>query len=197
MKKIAAFLETTTLGGLLVLVPLLLVVRAVMHAVNLAVDASTPIARVFTEDPRFPVLVAALLLVAVSFLLGLLAITALAKAAGGWIEHKLLVKLPGYRVLKNLTRSMVQADEVGGFKPALFVSKDGQKELAYLIEEHGDGLVTVMLPLAPTPFAGTVRIVRREQVEVLPARLSDLTRVLGDWGAGMGELLRKSGPPRG
>ena len=63
----------------------------------------------------------------------------------------------------------------------LLVSADGQKQIAYLIEDHGDGQVTVKLPKAPTLLSGLVKIVRREQAEVLDARLAEVTRVLSEW----------------
>jgi uncharacterized membrane protein len=48
-----------------------------------------------------------------------------------------------------------------------------------------------MLPSSPTPMAGSVKIVARDQIEILDARLSEVTRVLNQWGVGTRELLGK------
>jgi uncharacterized membrane protein len=93
----------------------------------------------------------------------------------------LLLHLPGYRAIKGLTQSLSGTSEDGAFKPALLVSEGGQRELAYLIEDHGDGQATVMLPSSPTPMAGSVKIVPPDQIEILDARLSEVTRVLSQW----------------
>jgi uncharacterized membrane protein len=74
------------------------------------------------------------------------------------------------------------------------VSADGQRQIAYLVEEHGDGQVNVMLPRAPTPLSGSVRIVRREQVELLNVRLTEVTRVLSHWGVGARDMLHQARP---
>jgi hypothetical protein len=39
-----------------------------------------------------------------------------------------------------------------------------------------------MLPSAPTPLSGSVKIVRLEQVEMLNAKLADVAQVLSHWG---------------
>ena len=49
-----------------------------------------------------------------------------------------------------------------------------------------------MLPKAPTPLSGVVRIVRQEQVELLNVKLADVTRVLGQWGVGARDMLHQA-----
>ena len=132
---------------------------------------------------------AVLLIVGVSFLFGLLMLAGPGRAAGLWIERKVLLPLPGYRVIKSLTRSLGSAEGEGSFKPALLRSDDGSREIIYVIEDHGNGQVTVMIPWTPTPMAGTVRIVDRKRIEPLNASLADVTKVLGHWGVGSRELL--------
>jgi len=103
--------------------------------------------------------------------------------------------IPGYRAIKGLTQSLSGTSEAGAFKPALLVSDGGQRELAYLIGDHGNGQATVMLPSSPTPMAGSVKIVARDQIEILDARQSEVTRVLSPWGFGTRELLGNQKKP--
>jgi len=194
-KKILSFLQATILGGLFVLLPVVLLIQLLGEAMKLVIALATPIADLFPkgtfDEVRFPIVIAILLLVAASFVLGLLMRSAWATRCGRWIEQRALIPVPGYRALKGLTRSFSSATDAAGFKPALLRSPSGVRELAYVIEDSGDDFVTVLVPWAPTPLAGSVKIVPRDQVEILPAPLAEMTRVLSQWGFGVRDLLAR------
>ena len=121
--------------------------------------------KVIIQEPKFPILLAVVFLGLTCFVAGLLVQSTLARATSGWVERYLLLHLPGHRAIKGLTQSLSGSSEAGAFKPALLILEGGQRELAYLIEDHGDGEATVMLPSSPTPMAGSVKIVRRDQIQ--------------------------------
>jgi len=203
MGKIMSFLKTTALGGILVLLPVLLFYLMFVEILELVVALATPIADLFPkkmmENVNFPVLVALVLIFGVSFLLGLAIRLEAGRSLGGWIERNTLQKLPLYNTLKSIAASVVDMKQSGAFRPALLVSPDGDREIAYLIEEHGDGQATVMVPWAPTPMAGSVKIVRRDRLEILDAGFGDVTRVLSHWGVGVRDMVgeKKSAPGKG
>ena len=57
---------------------------------------------------------------------------------------------------------------------------------------HGEDHLTVLIPWAPTAFAGSVKIVDRKRVELLDATIGDVSKVLSQWGVGAGGLLGKT-----
>jgi hypothetical protein len=59
------------------------------------------------------------------------------------------------------------------------------------MEDHGNGQATVLLPWSPTAMAGSLRVVRRDQVRLLNTDLGEFTRVLGQWGVGTKEMLER------
>ena len=73
----------------------------------------------------------------------------------------------------------------------MLTSSHGERELVYVIEDDGDGPLTVLLPWAPTAFNGPVKIVDRKRIETLDANLGDVSRVLSHWGVGVRDLLGK------
>ena len=68
-------------------------------------------------------------------------------------------------------------------------SLSGERQVAYLVEDHGDGHATVLIPRAPTAFAGDLVIVPRERVTLLKAGLGEVSVVVNNWGLGLRELL--------
>jgi uncharacterized membrane protein len=92
--------------------------------------------------------------------------------------------------MKNLSRGLLGAGDEGAvFKPAILTSTSGERQIAYLVEDHGDGHATVLIPRAPTAFAGDLVIVPRERVRLLKAGLGEVSVVVNNWGLGLRELL--------
>ena len=194
MKQITDFLKTTVIGGLFVLLPVLLLYMLLTEALQLVVGLATPIADLFPKgifaQVKAPVLIALILIVSVSFLLGLALRSAALSRLGDWIEHTVLGRLPAYAVLKRLTKGFAK-EEASAFKPGMLISAEGWKEIAYVIEDHGDGHLTVLVPWAPTAFSGAVKVVDRDRVEMLDANLGDVSKVLSLWGMGTQDLMGK------
>ena len=195
MKKLMEFLKTTALGGLFVLLPLLLLFLALAEVMELLVGIATPISNLFHpgafEEAQFPVILALLLLFGASFVIGLWLHSKTAQRFGDWIERKTVGRLPVYKFLKSLIRGLLGSEDTAGFKPAMLVSQKDQREFAYVVEDHGNGRLTVLVPWAPAAFAGVVKIVAKDQVELLDASLSDVTLALNHLGLGTRDLLEK------
>jgi len=88
-------------------------------------------------------------------------------------------------------RGLVGAQEEGAFRSGVFSSSNGEKEIVYLIEDHGDGQMTILFPWAPTSFAGSIKIVSADRIEILQTSFGDASRVIAHWGVGARELLGK------
>jgi uncharacterized membrane protein len=195
MKQLLEFLKTTAMGGLFVLLPILLLYLLLSEALDLIVALATPIADLFPqgtfEKVEFPVIVGLILILGVSFLIGLGLRSETGRGLGRWIERTVLGRLPAYNALKRLTSGFAEAGKDGAFKAAVMTFADGERELVYVIEDHGENHLTVLLPWAPAAFAGSVKIVDRKRVELLDANLGDVSKVLSHWGVGARELLGK------
>lgn len=51
---------------------------------------------------------------------------------------------------------MLSPAQTESFRPALFKGEADDRVPAYVIEEHADGKLTILLPWAPTAFAGSL-----------------------------------------
>ncbi len=195
MKTLLDFLKSTAFGGFFILFPLLLFGLLLGEILEAVVGLATPIADLFPEDTfadvQEPVVVAIILIVLASFLLGLATRLAIARQFGQWAEGNTLGRLPLYRAIKSLTSRFAAMEESGGFKPALVRGPNDQRDLAYLMEDLGDGFAAVMLPRAPTPMVGSIKVVPLTQVEVLDVSLGEFTAVISHWGIGSKELMAK------
>jgi len=129
MKNILDFLKTTIIGGLFVLLPIILLYLALSETLEVLVLLATPIADLIFpghfEKTEFPVLVALVLLVLISFILGLLMLSDIGRRFGNWIERIILGKVPGYNAIKSLTKGFTSSQDNSSFKPARSCQKKG------------------------------------------------------------------------
>jgi uncharacterized membrane protein len=199
MNKITEFLKTSLSGGFFILMPLVLFYLLMDEMIQLLIALATPIADLFPpgmfENLELPGVIALILLLGASFLFGLALRSETLRQFGDWVERKSLGKLPVYIAVKRLSQGLIGEKQDGVFKPALLHSENGEREIVYLIEEDGKGQVTILVPWAPASFAGSLKILSRDRIELLDTNLGDTSRVLGHWGVGTFDLLetRRSG----
>ncbi len=177
------------------LLPVVLIAKVLGEVVRFAHKAAGPIIKMLPKhivaDSRFPTLFAVLVVLLTCFVAGLLTRLALARAIGRWIERHLLQPIPGYRAIRSLASGLSGSLEESAFKAAVLTSPDGGSELVYLIEDHGNGLATVMIPSAPNPMGGAIKIVPRERIQILDVKISRVARVFSQLGVGARDLLPK------
>jgi len=165
----------------------------------MVVGLATPLADLFPDgmfdDPQYPVALAIILLIMASFIIGLAMKSRAAGRLGHWFEQKTVGKLPIYRFVKNLVEGLLGAEDKASFKPALIECGDHQREFCYVVEDHGDGELTILVPWAPASFAGSVKIVQKSQVQELDQGLGDASLVLNHLGLGACKLIKTNSSP--
>jgi uncharacterized membrane protein len=183
------------MGGLFVLLPLVLFYLLLSELLQVVVVLTTPIADLFPKGTfaqvKLPVVIGIILIVGASFLFGLALRSASLRRLGLWFERTLLDRLPLYNAVKRMGRGLVGAQEDGAFRSGVFSSSNGEKEIVYVIEDHGDGQMTILCPFAPASFAGSVKIMSADRTEILETTFGDASRVIAHWSVGSSELLSK------
>jgi uncharacterized membrane protein len=199
MKRSWEFLKTTIVAGLLVILPVVLVAKALGEVVHFAEKAAGPIIKLLpkqiTTHPKFSVVFAVLVIILACLIAGLFMRLPIMRAIGSWVERHFLQPIPGYRAIRSLASGLSGSLKESAFKAAILTSPDGGVELVYLIEDHGNGLATIMIPSAPNPIGGAIKIVPRERIQMLNVGMSAMARVLTQWGVGAQALLRKRNQP--
>jgi uncharacterized membrane protein len=198
MKNFLEFLKTTILGGFLVLLPVVAVLVLIAIAVNSVIAIIAPLV---AKLPMKTVggytavtLLAVLLILGFCFLAGLLVQLRLGRLVQTWLESHLLQRLPGYTMVKKLTRQ-VAGQEGAEFAPALVDLYGSEtRVIGLIIEECDDGKLTIFVPMSPTSTLGQVYILPATRVERLNARFLPVVNSLSQWGMEAKKLFRVSGP---
>lgn len=166
------FLRTTLLGGILFLLPLIVVgillgqVGQVVFVVAQALSENSEILPVETPAGYTILFAAALgLVIAGCFVAGLIARHSLGKWLSEQTERNLTLLYPRYAIYKDQIIGNIGGDVAEGrLKPVKVAFADCIR-LGLEVERSAEGLVTVYLPSSPDPWSGTVAIVAAERVE--------------------------------
>ena len=107
--SLTGFLRATLVGGLLFLLPVVLIVIVLSHAMQLAVKVAKPISSLLPVEAvigiRGETCLAVLLLILLSLGAGLVAQTKAGKRILSWSENSFLGGLPQYQVMKSWPRA--------------------------------------------------------------------------------------------
>ena len=187
-----SFLKTTLLSGLFLLLPIMLLWVGLQEIGGLLVAMATPIADMLPgklfEDLLAPGVIALVLIVGASFVLGLAAKSTWLRDLGRKFERSVLYKIPMYQMLKVISGALVDYDS-SHVDAALVKDETGGGDPCYIMEKHADGRATVLLPWSPASFAGSIRVVQQSQLEILPCSLDEFSRSLSQMGLGVEECM--------
>jgi uncharacterized membrane protein len=135
-----------------------------------------------------PGVVALILIVGISFILGIAAKISWIRSAGRGFERSVLNKIPMYRMLKIISSTLIDTSSTD-VDPALLTDGSGGGDPCYVIEKHANGLATVLLPWSPASFAGSIKVVQQSDLETLSCSLDEYSRSLSQLGVGVEECL--------
>jgi len=194
MKKALRFVWRTFVAGALFIVPLAIVIVLAVHAVGLVARVLTPVAAHLPIQPAFgmnaPQIAAVLVLLSIGFLAGLLAQTVIGARVRATAERLVLSKVPGFTLVKSMAEGAMGGHS--DLKVAL-ANIDDAWLMSFIVEEHKSGLLTVFVPSAPTPTAGSIYYLTEKQVKRLDVPVSAAIKCIMQLGVGSRELLEGAG----
>jgi uncharacterized membrane protein len=199
MKSLLAFMKATIMGGVLFLVPLIVITFVLGKALQIAIKVAEPLAHYIPVGRVAGIAIADLIacgiIVFVCFVAGIFARSTRARAIMEKAENKVLWKLPGYGFVKGVTESLV-ADEKGMSLRPVLVRFDDNAQVAFEVERLPGGEVVVFLPSSPDPWSGGVAIMEASRVEALPGTMLATVQNLRQLGRGTQQILVKGGSRR-
>ncbi len=191
LHTLASFLYTTAIGGLLFLLPLIVVGALVGQVVPIVLSVAKTLGEILPAAVKsiggvsLLIVLAVLLLLLLCFGAGVLARMSLSRTLSQAFERKLVLLFPRYAILKDQ-----MADSIGGahaqtqMKPVL-VNWAGLKRIAFETERSADGqTVSIYLPGSPDPWAGSVAIFAAEHVEPLDLEFGKAVAICEQLGRG-------------
>jgi len=186
------FIKTTIIGGVLFLIPVVVVALVIQKAFDAMLVIAKPMADVIPMDSVAGValanIIAAIIVIVACFVSGLLSRTQAAKKLVDILDSKLRKAIPGYAMIRGIT-SNLSAEQEGAMRSVL-VQYEDRARLGMAPEGVVGGKVAVYFPGSPNVWAGTVEIIDDARVEYLGTSIKSLLEAVEGFGAGSVELIQ-------
>ncbi|KAF2507799.1 DUF502 domain-containing protein [Flavobacterium zhairuonense] len=193
MKSILKIIKATFLGGLIFLVPLVVLIIVLEKGYGIIQKTTLPLVN---NLPRISVLglalqefIGILLIILICLVAGLIAKTANAKKLVEKLEDGILSFVPGYSFMKNMNENILGIESKDDLK-VILVPTDAGLQFAFLIEQISEDKFTVFIPDAPNPWSGSVVFVEKKDIQDIDITQKQALACIRKLGYGSKELLK-------
>jgi uncharacterized membrane protein len=193
MKQSNNPLVTTLVGGVVFLLPLVVVITVFGQGVALVARMAAPLISMLPAGNvggiALATLAAVLLLLLLCYGAGIAARATLGRSLSERFESRLQTLYPRYAVIKAMSQGLHGALGERVLKPVL-VTFDDHQLIAFDMERLDDGRAVLYLPGAPDAWSGSVLVVTAERIEALDIDATQLARSMQRLGLGTAALLQ-------
>jgi uncharacterized membrane protein len=190
MTERTGVLKKTILGGVIFLIPFVILLAVAGKAYALMEKVAAPIARAIGVERIGAVavlnIVTVLAIFAVCYIAGLLATSNAGRRVYGRIDERMLNIFPRYGFAKSIAAG-VHDEQISVMKVVL-VSFDDQAQVGFEVE-RSDERVAVFLPGSPDPWSGVVSLVTSDRVTPLQVDFTTAVRAMRLAGRGALKML--------
>lgn len=184
------FIRTTITGGILFMLPIVVLYLIFEKAYSILAKLSEPISRKISDSVLGfdgSTLITILMLILICFASGLIFRSQRVKKSMEKLEDRVLIFIPGYTLLKSITADSLGEDVEHKLIPVRIEDGDNWN-LGFLIEE-GKTYSTVFLPDAPRYDAGEIRLMPSSGVVKLDITANKFTKMIKSYGVGAVEWV--------
>ena len=181
------FIKTTIIGGLVFLVPVVILMTVFGKAYKVMLRVAKPIGTLipidFVGGVAMANILAVLAIALLCFMAGLIAKSGLARKAYRTLDSALLA-IPGYAFIKGFTDSIDSSEEAAKSLLPVIVRFDDNAQIGFEVERQEGGDVVVYLPGAPNPWSGAVFYFSEDRVKRLDITVAKAIRHIRELGHG-------------
>jgi len=198
LNKIKIFFRTTLLGGVIVILPAIILGFAFKWLFGIVRDGIKPLTNLVVDTidllDQYEELIATLIVLSV-IILGCFAVGLFVKTRlGRWIyegfENSLLSKAPGYKMIKETVNQFLGKKKSPFSSVALAqIFENDTKVTAFITDRHADGTITVFVPTGPNPTSGFIYHLDQKYVHPVNVSVEDAMRSVISCGAGSDALI--------
>lgn len=204
MLKLKKFFKTTLFGGIVVILPVVIISFFIRWLFKIITDLIQPLTNYALATYNVPEVVADSLVIALIILACFIVGVVVQTTIGNYLHRlfdDILVRLaPGYRMVKEVVVQIFGQSEDSPFlngqvaRVRLFGEQCPTEVTALITDHHADGTYTIFMPTGPNPTSGNIYHVQPSQVTLCPdVPLDSAMRTVIACGAGSGNLfLQKS-----
>jgi uncharacterized membrane protein len=186
MKKFSDFAKATLSGGILFILPVIVLIIILNRFLSFLRDVVRPFAEKipYTKVAGLGVitLLSILLLLLACLVAGLFMRTVIAQQIKKILDEQVLIFIPGYSYLQAMSATKLDVQSQQHWKPAT-VNIDECEVLCFVTEET-EHFCSIFLPDSPLPTSGSISVKDKTQVQFLPLTVAQANTMIRRFGKG-------------
>jgi uncharacterized membrane protein len=199
LKRTKTFLRTTLLGGVIVILPTIILIFAFKWLFGMVGNGIQPLTDLVVNTmplpDRYDQLIATAIVISViilgCFFLGLFVKTRIGQWIYTGLEGSVLSRAPGYKMVKETVNQFLGKKKSPFSSVALIqVFENSTLMTAFITDEHENGMITVFVPTGPNPTSGFIYHLKKEFVHPVDVSIEDAMRSVISCGAGSEKLIK-------
>ena len=194
MGKLKSFIATSLLGGVMVVLPVVILLGAFGWAFNFVTNLIQPLTDLIVAKSDILEILADFLVIWIilttCFFIGFAVRTRFGKFIYSSIEQRLLKVAPGYNLIKD-TVLQILGTQRSPFSSVVLaqVFENDILVTAFVTDEHADGSCTIFVPNGPNPTSGNIFHLKAKYVHRVDVSVEDAMRSIISCGAGSSKLI--------
>lgn len=199
LTRTKTFFRTTLLGGVIVILPTIILGVAFKWLFGKVGDGIKPLTNLVVDlidlPDQYEELIATLIVLSV-IILGCFSVGLFVKTRiGRWIyegfERSLLSKAPGYKMVKETVNQFFGKKESPFSSVALAqIFENDTMITAFITDRHDNGIITIFVPTGPNPTSGFIYHLDQQYVHPVDVSVEDAMRSVISCGAGSDALIK-------
>lgn len=194
MIKLRNFFFNIFIGGVLVLLPIIIILQILQWLFTLFEESSRPLTFYLVSEfslNQTLALVTSLVLVVILFsIIGMIVRTQIGNNLFQISERMLLFKIPGYRTVKEITEQ-ISGKQKGLFRKValITVGNTGVSATGFVTDEIDENHSTVFIPCGPNPTTGFILHVNNKDITVLDISVESAMKTVISCGSGSARFI--------
>ncbi len=193
-KRFKNFLATVFIGGLLAILPIVIIFKIFSWIFTWIIDFIQPFTTVIAANIGSNLttakIVATTAVILSCFLIGILVKTAWGKWLQSFTERWFLKKIPGYTTLKEIFNQFQPDNKQNFSRPVLITLDQGANYLTGFVTDMYDGnRYSVFIPTSPSPVNGFVVQTTSDNIKFIDAPSDAVMRSVLSCGVGVSKFV--------
>lgn len=196
-RRLKNFFRTTALGGLVAILPLVLIVIFFRWIVNVIQRYLEPLVGLINTESQLMIVVlyiiAVLAIILLFFLLGLFIRTSLGRFFRSVLEEQYLSKIPGYKLARETVMQFF-GKQKSFFREVVLVDifNSGSLMTGFITDDHEESdFLTVFVPTGPNPTSGNIYHVLKERTVRTATTVDTGMKTIISCGAGSSNIFKE------
>jgi uncharacterized membrane protein len=193
------FFRTTLLGGVIVILPTIILGFAFKWLFGKVGDGIKPLTNLVVGRINLPeqyeeliaTVIVLSVIILVFFAVGLFVKTRIGRWIYEGFERSLLSKAPGYKMIKETVNQFL-GKKASPFSSVALVQifENDTQVTAFITDRHDNGTITVFVPTGPNPTSGFIYHLDQKYVHPVNVSVEDAMRSVISCGAGSDPLIK-------